>query len=70
MMRGVTLSANGDGQYCLQQGKGDRKLDKFNADTMAGNIKHKLNGKTLLAKKAVGKIAILHLVNMLPVPHS
>ena len=35
--RGVTLLASGDGQYCRQQGKGVGKLDKFNADIMAGS---------------------------------
>lgn len=50
MMCGVTLSASGDGQYRLQQGKGMRKLDKFNVDIIAANTKHKFNGKTLLTR--------------------
>lgn len=57
----VTLSASGDGQYRLLQGKG--KLGKFNADITAGNTRHKFDGKTLLAR-IVGKIVLLRLLKM------
>lgn len=55
-MHGVTLSASGDGQYRLQQGTAEGKLDKLNVDIIAGNTKYKFNGKTLLAR-IVGRVA-------------